>query len=208
MTDPHPTDLPPAPPEPALVASPEAVPAWQARLEVVALLLLATTAVSVVARLATAYDQARLAQSFGQSLDLVAVVRLAGEQTAYFAAGSVLVAYLLVTLGPGGGLSRRGLLALRATTVVGLAVAGLAAFAGLASLATASDAAAAGPFGSPGSRSPVDRLSDGVPLLLAAAIAGYVAWCAFSALGEDPAPLFPDVEVDAVDEDPAVRRRR
>ncbi|WP_421120237.1 hypothetical protein ACE2AJ_02575 [Aquihabitans daechungensis] len=190
MSDGQRQDLPPAPPlQPPPVA---VVEPWQARLEVVAVLLLVSVALTLLARLAGAYDQARAARAFDDSIDLVAVVRLAGEQTGLIAAGGVLVAFLLVTLGPDGRLSGRGLLALRGVTVIGLAVAGVCAFAGLASLASSDGAS---PFNRPGAsvaRTAVDRLSIGVPLLLAAAIAGYVAWCAFSALGE-----LPDLDDDA-----------
>lgn len=190
MTDGLQQDLPPAPP-PAPAPAP-AVPPWQARLEAIALLLLVTVAATVAARLIGAYDQARIVRTFDQSIDLVQVVRFAGEQVGFIAAGGVLVAFLLVTLGPADHLSARGVLALRSSTVLGLVVAGLSAFAGIASLGARSRGA---PFGAPGTlaaRSLADRLSVGVPLLLAAAVAGYVAWCAFSELGEASGPIFPD----------------
>ncbi len=192
------SNLPPAPPGPAdpLLSPPgghaaREVEPWQARLEIVALLLLISVALTVVARLAVAYDQSSGARAFDDSVDLVGVVRSAGEQFGLLAAGGVLIALLLVTLGPEGRVRRQGVLALRATTVVGLAVAGLCAFAGVAALATDLDAT---PFDEPGTsaaRTVVNRLGVGVPLLLAAAIAGYVAWCAFSALGESPQPVVP-----------------
>jgi hypothetical protein len=176
-----------------------AVQPWQARLEVVALLLLVTVAVSIVARLVGAYEQAKDARQFGASVDLVQVVRFAGEQTGFIAAGGILVAFLLVALGPGVAPTGRGRLALRSTTVLGLLVAGLAAFAGIATLVISEVGGQGLPMGIAGEPSLVDRLSSGVPLLLAAAIAGYVAWCAFSTLGEEPGLLFPGDDGDAGD---------
>jgi hypothetical protein len=176
-----------------------AIPPWQARLEVVALLLLVTVAVSVVARLVGAYEQAKDARQFGASVDLVQVVRFAGEQAGFIAAGGILVAFLLVAQGPGVAPTSRGRLALRSTTVLGLLVAGIAAFAGIATLVTSEVGGQGLPMGIAGEPSLVDRLSSGVPLLLAAAIAVYVAWCAFSTLGEEPRLLFPEGDGDRDD---------
>jgi hypothetical protein len=178
-------------------AAPPAVPAappWQARLEAVALLLLATVAITLVARLVGAYDQAKGMRELGASIDLVRVVRFAGEQTGLIAAAGVLLAFLLVTLGPGGRFSSRGVLALRASTVLGLLVAGITAFAGIGSIVSSDQSAPYGSFRGAAIRSTAARLSTGVPLLLAAAIAGYVAWCAFSTLGERPRVLFPEAD--------------
>jgi len=184
MTDPDPPSLPPAPFAPA---PPPAVEAWQQRLEVVAILLLTTVALTIVARLAGAYDQARVAHTFSSdSIDLVAVVRLAGQQVGPIAAGAVLLAFLLVTLGPGDLVSERGVLVLRAATVLGLVVAGVAAFAGLALVLDAATVSKYLESASSTERGLLVRLSAGGPLLVAAAIAGYVAWCAFSTLGELP----------------------
>jgi hypothetical protein len=169
---------------------------WRARLEVLALLLLTTVTLVVLARLVGAYDQAEQARELGRSIDLVQVVRLAGEQAGFIAAAGVLVAFLLVTLGPEGAPTGRGRFALRAATVLGLIVAGLCAFAGIAALAASSDGAIGLLSSFPPARSLTERLSTGVPLLLAAATAGYVAWCAFSTLGEEPDLLFPEADGD------------
>ena len=184
MTDPTRPDLPPAPPPPPPPAPTSVVEPWQARLEMLALLLLLTVAVTLLARLVGAFDQARQARALGESIDLVTVVRFAGEQTGLIAAAGVLVAFLLVTLGPGSALSGRGVFVLRGATVIGLVVAGVSAFAGIAALASADQGSPARSFGATAARTVADRLSIGVPLLLAAAIAGYVAWCAFSTLGD------------------------
>jgi hypothetical protein len=194
MTDEAQPDLPPAPPvQPAAVLL---VEPWQARLEAIAILLLVTVAATLVARLVGAYDQARTARALGESIDLVRVVRDTGEQSGLIAAAGVLVAFLLVTLGPDGRLTGRGILALRATTVIGLIVAGVCGFAGIATLASSDQGAPYRFAGASAGRTALDRLSVGVPLLLAAVIAGYVAWCAFSALGEANPPLFPEGDGD------------
>ena len=193
MSDQPDVDLPPGPPAPLAASAPDrAVEPWQARLEVVALLLLLSVAVLLVTRLASAYDVARQARTFSDdSVDLVSVVRIAGEQTGPGAAIALVLVLVLVTLGPGDGLSARGVLALRSTCVVGLAIAGVTAFAGIAAVIDPTVAS----FSSPNPtavRNAVDRVSVGAPLLLAAAAAGYVAWCAFSTLGEVPDLLFSD----------------
>lgn len=183
MSDQPDLDLPPAPPPVAAPPEPVVEP-WQARLEVVSLLLVATVAVLLAARLASALDLARQERSFpGDSLDLSSVVRLAGEQTGPVASIAVVLALVLVTFGPGDGLSRRGILALRSICVVGLAVAGVATFAGIAALVDPTVVSYAGPNPST-ARDLSDRVSVGAPLLMAAAIAGVASWCAFSTLGE------------------------
>jgi len=189
----------PAPMGPAVAAAPApAVEPWQARLELVALLLLLTVAVTTLARLVGAYDQEHGFQmATGGPVDLIAVVRFAGVQTGPIASGALLIAFLLVTLGPGDRISSRGVLALWSATVLGLFLAGLGAFSSVAVIAQSADSAARS-LGA-GSGSFVGRLTTSAPVLLAAVIAGYVAWCAFSTLGETPELLFPDeVESDAV----------
>jgi hypothetical protein len=175
--------LPPAPPAPPPAAAP-----WQERLEVIAVLLLLSAAVTVVARLASAYDQFNdLATARMASTNVVDVLQFAGQQIGILAAGSVVIAYLLVTLGPGDRISARGVLALRGATVVGLAVAGLTAFAAVATafrLGVTTTSFAEEPSSA---RDLLDRISVAGPLVLAASIAGYVGWCAFATLGEVPA---------------------
>ncbi len=182
MTDP----VPPAPPSPLLADAPAAAAApWQERLEVVSLLLLLSAAVTVVARVVGAYDQEKSARSGDLgSVDLVSVVQLAGQSVAPIAAGSVLVAFLLVTLGPGDRISTRGVLALRAATVIGLGVAGLAGFAAIASLLESHGATGGLGLDVTGQRDALDRVSTALPLVVAGVLATYTAWCAFSALGE------------------------
>jgi len=182
-----PVDLPPAPPEPPLAAAPGVgAEPWQVRLEILAVLLVLAAALLGVARLVTAYDAPAGINVFeGESPDIVEVVRTAGLAVGPTLAGALLVAFLLVTLGPGQVLGRSGVLALRGVVGVGLPAAGLAAFAGAAVII---DPDAAGPFGDAQStvHDLVSRLGYGAPALAAAAIAGYVAWCAFSTLGEVP----------------------
>ncbi|HWJ60359.1 MAG TPA: hypothetical protein VNS19_00190 [Acidimicrobiales bacterium] len=197
MSDLDPGALPPAPPEPLIADAPASAAApWQERLEVVALLLLLSAAATLVARFANAYDLASSARPFtNQSADLVSVVRMAGQQSGPIAAGSILLAFLLVTLGPGDRISQRGVVALRAATVVGLAVAGVCAFAAIATLIDSADAGGVLGDASSSPRDALNRVSMAVPLLVAAAIAGYVAWCAFATLGEvPPEPVIPGPE--------------
>ena len=194
MSDLDPGALPPSPPDPPLASPPVPVAApWQERLEVIALLLLLSAAITVVARLAGAYDQLRDVNPFtNEPTDLVRVVQLAGQQIGPLAAGSVLIAFLLVTLGPGDRISQRGVLALRAATVVGLVVAGLTAFAAIASLLDANGVSNGLVQVSATARDGINRVSTALSLLVATAIAGYVAWCAFSTLGEvPPEPVAP-----------------
>lgn len=191
--------LPPAPP-PALDQPAPAVEPWEQRLETLALLLLVAMAVTIVARFAGAYDQSKVARTLGDSsLDPVAVVKLAGQQVGVIGAGAVLIAFLLVTLGPGDRISQRGVLALRSVTVIGLIVAGVAAFAGIAVLFDAGTVNQYMEMPPSAGRGLLVRLSAGGPLLVAAATAGYVAWCAFSTLGETPELLFPDDDGDGED---------
>lgn len=197
MSDPADLDLPPAPPAPPTAPSPaSAVEPWQARLEALSLLLLASVAVLLISRLASASELAREQAGLPQQpFDLVSVVRLAGEQTGPVAAIAVVLALVLVTFGPGDGLSGRGIWALRAIWVIGLAVAGVAAFAGIAALIDPTVVSFAGPNPSL-VRDLADRVSVAAPLLLSAVVSGYVAWSAFSTLGEvGPAPLVPDDEI-------------
>lgn len=183
--------LPPAPPDPPPVTAPSTVVApWQERLEVIALLLLLAAAVTVVARLAGAFDQFdELASPRGLSVDLVDVVKFAGQQIGVLAAGSVLLAFLLVTLGPGDQISNRGVLVLRGAVVIGLVVAGIAAFAGVAALFGLGATSTTFAEDPSTARDAVDQVSTALPLLVAAAIAGYSAWCAFATLGEVPPGL-------------------
>jgi len=192
-----PGPLPPAPP-PLLEAPAPALEPWQQRLETVSLLLVVAMAITIVARFAGAYDQARDARAFGVgSIDLIGVVKLAGQQVGPIAAGAILIAFLLVTLGPGDQISGRGVLVLRSVTVLGLVTAGIAAFTGLAVLFDAGTVAQYLEVAPSAGRSALVRLAAGVPLLVAAAVAGYVAWFAFSTLGDvPPGPLVPDEPAD------------
>lgn len=200
MTDPNLAGLPPAPPAPPapLASAPaEVAPPWQERLEVISLLLLLAAALTVLARLATAYDQMKAVRPFGDgSVDLVAVVRLGGQAVGPIAAASVLLAFLLVTLGPGDRISQRGVLALRAATVIGLVVAGVCAFAAIATIADGDDVGSTINGVSTTARDLINRLGVAVPLVIAGLIAGYVAWCAFATLGETPELVGADPAAD------------
>ena len=187
-----------------LAPEPEpAVEPWQQRLEVIAILLVLTTAVSVLGRLITAYDQAGVAlvgSAVGESRDLLVIVRTAAMAVGPWAAAAVLVSFLLVTLGPGDQVSARGVLVLRSLVVLGLFVAGLVALGALIILSGYEQRSSSGvlqviddsSFGGLAS-----RIGWSAPLLVAAVTAGYVAWCAFSTLGE-LAPAAVVVPSDAV----------
>lgn len=177
------TDLEPHDPAPAPAAEP-----WQARLEVLSLLLVAAAAVSIVARVITAYYSQRQVDSTNFQLEAgnwVRALRFAGQGVSLTAAAALLVAFLLITLGPGPELRPRGVLALRLEVVIGLVAAGLATFAAVATVFQDQV------LGLTDSRmlvtdftSLVTRLGVAAPLVMATAIAGYVAWSAFSTLGE------------------------
>jgi hypothetical protein len=193
--------LPPAPP-PVPLPAPEVEP-WQHRLEVMALLLVVSVAIVVFAAFASAHAQ--LSQDFttfpGASqprTDLTELIRVAGSSANLLAAGALLVAFLLVTLGPGDRIGALGTTVLRGLVGVGLITAGLAALSAVLTLIYSDDpgsgSVVSGAFVAEGL---VSRVGQVAPLFVAAAIAGYVAWCAFSILGEVPAELGSDAVVDA-----------
>jgi hypothetical protein len=193
------TDGTPLAPEPEPAVEP-----WQQRLEVIAILLVLTTAVSVLGRLITAYDQAGLAlvgSAAGESRDLLVVVRSAVMAVGPWAAAAVLVSFLLVTLGPGDQVTARGVLVLRSLVVLGLFVAGLVALGALIILSGYEQRSSSGVLqlvdGSSMFGGLASRIGWSAPLLVAAVTAGYVAWCAFSTLGEI-APAAVVIPSDAV----------
>lgn len=206
MTDP--VDLPPAPPgPPPSFAAPPAAQAepWQRRLEVLALLLVVSVVVLLIAAFAGA--NAQLSISFDAfpgseqpSKDLTEIIRIAGSSANIAMAGALLVALLLVTLGPGDRIGRQGTTVLWGLVGVGLITAGLGAVSAV--LTVTGDV---GPMSAASLQTGmvgedlVGKLSGVAPLLIAAVIAGYVAWCAFSTLGDvPPDPVAPD-DLDDLD---------
>jgi hypothetical protein len=167
---------PPAPP----------VDRWQVRFEVLAVLLTAAAAVTVLARLLVAFDEARTVRAFGdRSVDLLTVVRTAALELGSWSAGAVLLAFLLVTLSGRDRISPLGVVVLRVLVVLGLFLAGLAAFGAI--LVVLEDPAASGILqdtSADGFGGTASRIGWTAPLLLAATLSGYVSWCAFSTLGE------------------------
>lgn len=212
MTDPiDPTGLPPAPPAPPapLAAAPAAqAEPWQLRLEVLAAILVASVAVALVSAFISADAQLSTAMpSFpgsGQAdTDWTEVIRVAGAFANLMVAGALLVALLLVTLGPGDRIGRRGSFVLRILVGLGLVTAGLAAVSSVLTLTAGDDGplSYAGFQTGLGTEGFVPRLAAVAPLLAAAVIAGYVAWCAFTTLGDVPhelvAPDEPDSDLGA-----------
>ena len=118
--------------------------------------------------------------------DITDVIRAGGSSANLAVAGALLVALLVVTLGPAERSTGRGRLVLRSVVGVGLVTAGLAATSAVLTVTddpegpTFSVAPTAGFLG----EGTIARLAGTTPLLVAAALAGYVAWCAFSALGD------------------------
>lgn len=197
MTDP--VDLPPAPP--AAFAPPPAPGAepWQQRLEVLALLLVASVVVVIIAAFVSA--NAQLSMDFSAfpgadppQKDVAEIVRLAGTSANLAMAGALLVALLLVTLGPGDRIGAKGTVVLWGIVVVGLVAAGLGALSAALTLIHEDGPMTAASFSMGlGGDGLVGKLSGVMPLLVAAVIAGYVAWCAFSTLGDTGSDLlFPD----------------
>lgn len=182
-------------PEPG-AAEPDAPAApWQTRFELLAMLLTAAVAVTVVARLLIAYDQAKVVQAFGDdTVDLLSVVRSAALSLGVWTAGALVVAFVLVTLVPIGRIGARGVLVLRLLVVLGLFLAGLAVFGAI--LVVAQDPSSSGVLAdiSSGALSGrASRIGWSAPLLMAAAMSVYVSWCAFSTLGElVPRPVIDD----------------
>ncbi|MCU1369467.1 MAG: hypothetical protein JWO77_661 [Ilumatobacteraceae bacterium] len=191
---------PPAPP--SSPAPTDETEPWQQRLEVLALLLVLSVVAVLVSGLVSANAQLGSVASDPSGVEPPAVgidevVRVGGASANLIVAGALLVALLLVTLGPGDRIGRRGSTVLRGLVGVGLVSAGLA---GISSVLTVmydpdelSGARLSTDFVAEGL---VGRLSGVAPLVVAAVIAGYVAWCAFSTLGEVPpevvAPDDPD----------------
>ncbi|WP_426572709.1 hypothetical protein [Aquihabitans sp. McL0605] len=167
-----------------LAAAPgHAVEPWQARLEALGALLVVVAAVGVVSALVIAHEQSGRFGSGAGTTDWIWVGQQAGQQVGLLGAGTVLVALLLVTLGPGRSISRMGVATLQAVVVVGLVVAGLVGFAAVSLAANLPDKArAANMMGS--ALGLGARLGLASVLAAGAVLAGYVAWCAFSTLGE------------------------
>jgi hypothetical protein len=194
------TDLPLSPPPLAADPSSPAEP-WQVRFEVLALILVTSVVVAVIAAFFSAHAQLSINQptfpgAEAPRTDWTEVVRIAGTSANLMAAGALVVALLLVTLGPGDRIGRLGTTVLQGVVGVGLVTAGLAAVSSALTVTRSDDdpltyASFQTGLGTDGF---IGRLSGVAPLLLAAVIAGYVAWCAFSTLGDVP-PL--DAVVDA-----------
>lgn len=198
----EPVDLPPAPPGPFVAptagAPAPAVEPWQHRLEVLAVILV----LSVVAVLISAFvaAHAQLSVNFSEfggeapKTDFTEVVRLAGTSANLMAAGALLVALLLVTLGPGDRIGRTGTLVLRGIVGIGLITAGLGAISAVLTVTLdegplTAAALQAGVYGD----GLIGKISGVAPLLVAAVISAYVAWCAFTTLGDvPPEPVFPE----------------
>lgn len=157
---------------------------WQARLEVLAMLLVGVVGVVLAASTVTAIANAREQNAMGDGpLDIVGVLRSIGQGVGLTAAGALVVALVLVLLGPGGGIGRRGQLALAGLVGVGLLVSGAAGFAA----ATYVVGAHGSSMGMPMSSEAFNwhqRVGLGAPLVMACALAVYVAWTAFSTLAE------------------------
>lgn len=198
MTDPS---LPPAPPLPMAVAGPAPVDPWQRRFETLAVLLVVVVITLIVSAFAVAQAQLNPDDLFAVGFEprdgIGELVRIAGSSAGFATAGALLVALLLVTLGPGDRITRTGIYVLRALVGVGLFAAGLAAVSAILTATRADDLAQGSMVVSDVvGQGFVQRVSMAAPLLGAALISGYVAWCAFSTLGEiDPAPLVPDDEL-------------
>lgn len=197
---------PAAPPPFPLPAAPSDAPEpWQRRFELLALLLVVAVALVLVSAVVVAHaqlsDQFATFPSFASGdYDLTDVIRVGGSSANLAVAGALLVAMLLVTLGPADRFTGRGRLVLRSTVVIGLVTAGLAGTSGVLTVIDRPDEvpyANGGVAGFPG-EGLLTRLASVAPLLVAAVLAGYVAWCAFAALEDAPAdPVDPAEPADA-----------
>jgi hypothetical protein len=197
MTD---LSLPPAPPPPIEVGDSSLVDPWQRRFETLAVLLVVVVVTVIVAAFAIADAQLGSGNAFGAGLErpdgIGELVRLAGSSAGFATAGALLVSLLLVTLGPGDRITGTGTFVLRALVGIGLFASGLAVVSAILTATRADDLADGSMMVSEVvGQGLVERVSTAAPLLAAAIISGYVAWCAFSTLGEvAPAPLVPDDE--------------
>lgn len=182
------------------VAPADEVEPWQRRLEVLAALLVGVVAVVLVAATTTAISNARRQRTFSDDgLDIVGVLQVIGRGVGLAGAGALVVALVLVLLAPGGPIRRLGMRTLAGLVVVGLLVAGVCGFSASAYLVGSTQSSRMDVPTSNGSTDLIQRLGIAAPLVMATALAVYVAWCAFQVL--PIATVGADEDADADDED-------
>ena len=160
---------------------------WQVRLEALAMLLVVTVVVALGSSLVSAYAQlGDLSGGFSGAegpVDLADVLRVGGTAANLAVAGALVVAFLLVALGPGDRAGAMGTTVLRGVVVVGLVTAGIGGISSVLNVLDEPDRATFSLNG-PSAEGFLSRASLAAPSLVAALLAVYVAWCAFSSLGD------------------------
>lgn len=169
---------------------------WQGRFEVLAALALTSAAALVASAGLNAWTVAREVsdgQVFSDGPDLLDVVRATARSVTPLVAALLVVAYLLILQGPGERVGRGGRGVLSALAPLGIAFGVAAAGAALDYLVNDQTGdRGIGPIAFSDSMSGgMERLGAALPFAAAAALCGYVAWLAWSALpavraGSDP----------------------